>query len=71
MKEDRKQVKLTMSAEMYEQLQQRSAAMSISVPAMCCYFIGEKLAQLKLAEGAGIAAINDLADSMAKQGKPL
>lgn len=71
MTEDRKQVKLTMSAEMYEQLQQRSSAMSISVPAMCCYIIGEKLAQLKLAEGAAIASINEMADSMTKQGKPL
>lgn len=71
MTEDRKQVKLTMSAEMYEDLQQRAKAMSISVPAMCCFILGEKLAQYKLAESAGVAAIQELADSLAKQGKPL
>ena len=50
MTEDRKQVKLTMSVEMYEDLQQRARAMSISVPAMCCFILGEKIAQYNLAE---------------------
>ena len=66
MQEERKQVKLTMSADMYDELQQRAAAMSISVPAMCCYIIGEKLAQFNLAEKAAIEAIREQADNLAK-----
>lgn len=66
MQEERKQVKLTMSADMYDELQRRAAAMSISVPAMCCYILGEKLAQLNLAETAAVTAIKEQADSLSK-----
>ena len=66
MHDERKQVKLTMSCERYDELQERASRMSISVPAMCCYILGEKLAQMRLAEGAGLDALKNLAENFAK-----
>ena len=66
MYDERKQVKLTMSCEMYDELQERASRMSISVPAMCCYILGEKLAQMRLAEDAGLDALKNLAENFAK-----
>lgn len=63
---EKKNIKLTVSAEMYDELSKRAAAMSISVPAMCCYILGEKMAQIKLGERAAIAAIKEQADNMAQ-----
>lgn len=62
---DRKNIKLTVSTEMYDELHKRAVAMSISVPAMCCYILGEKLAQLSLAEQVAAAAIREQADNIA------
>lgn len=62
---DRKNIKLTVSTEMYDELHKRASAMSISVPAMCCYILGEKLAQLNLGEQAAVSAIREQADNIA------
>lgn len=63
---EKKNIKLTVSADMYAELHKRAAAMSISVPAMCCYILGEKLAQLSLGEQAAVAAIREQADNIAR-----
>lgn len=62
---EKKNIKLTVSEEMYNELHKRAAAMSISVPAMCCYILGEKLAQINLGERAAVAAIKEQADNIA------
>lgn len=63
---EKKNIKLTVSAEMYDELSKRASSMSISVPAMCCYILGEKMAQIKLGELAVVAAIKEQADNLAQ-----
>lgn len=60
------QIKLTVTEDMYQELQLRAKSMSISVPAMICYVVGEKLAQQKLAEQAAVRLLSEQVDSLVK-----
>lgn len=61
---EKKNIKLTVSEEMYNELSKRAAAMSISVPAMCCYILGEKMAQIALGERAAVLALQEQAENI-------
>lgn len=59
--EKKRQIKLTVTDEMFEAIKERAERMSISMPSLCCYFIGEKLDQLRLAEQTSVDALKDMA----------
>lgn len=59
-----KTIKLTLTDEMYAEIMKRSNDMSISMPAFCCYIIGEKLHQYKLAEDTAIQMLRAKADEL-------
>lgn len=61
-KQEKKQIKLTVTNEMFEAIKERAERMSISMPSLCCYFIGEKLDQLRLAEQTSVDAVKDIAN---------
>ena len=56
----KKQIKLTVTDEMYNAIRERAEKMSLSIPALCCYYIGEKLYQTDLAENISIDALKDM-----------
>ena len=56
-----KTIKLTLTDEMYAEIMRRSSDMSISMPAFCCYIIGEKPHQYKLAEETAKQILKDKA----------
>lgn len=59
--DEKKILKLTLTPEMFEDIQARSKEMSISMQAFCCYIIGEKLHQYKLAEETAKQILKDKA----------
>lgn len=55
-----RQIKLSVTEEMFQELTERAERMSISVPALCCYFIGEKLDHLKMTEKATLQKFDNI-----------
>ena len=55
-----KQIKLSVTDEMLNELTKRAERMSISVPALCCYLIGEKLDNLKQNEDAVLRKVDSV-----------
>lgn len=55
-----KQIKLSVTETMFNELTDRAERMSISVPALCCYFIGEKLDRLKQQEQVAMQKIDSI-----------
>lgn len=64
MSEKKKAIKLTVTEDMFNEINSRAKKMSISVPAFCCYVIGEKLSQYNLGETTAIETIKDLAENL-------
>lgn len=56
----KKQIKLTVTEEMFNALKVRSEKMSLSVPSLCCYYIGERLYQTDLAENTSVSAVKEI-----------
>lgn len=56
----KKQIKLTVTDDMFNSLKERSQEMSLSVPSLCNYFIAEKLYQIKLAESVSIDSVKNV-----------
>lgn len=55
-----RQIKLSVTESMFNELTDRAERMSISVPALCCYFIGEKLDRLKQQEQVTMQKIDSI-----------
>lgn len=62
-KKCKRQIKLTVTDEMFNAIKERAEKMSISIPSLCCYFIGEKLYQTNLAENASLDAVKQIFDN--------
>lgn len=60
MENKKKQIKLSVTDDMYNAIRERAEKMSLSIPALCCYYIGEKLYQTDLAENISIDALKDM-----------
>lgn len=56
----KKQIKLTVTEEMFNALKVRSEKMSLSIPSLCCYYIGERLYQTDLAENTSVNAVKEI-----------
>lgn len=54
------QIKLSVTPEMYQALKERANLLSLSVPALCCYFIGEKLYQTNFSESIVTDGLQDI-----------
>ena len=59
--EKKRQIKLTATDEKLEAITERALRFCLAMPSLSCYFIGEKLDQLRLAEQTSVDALKDMA----------
>lgn len=56
---NKKCIKLTVSEDMYNAIKNRAEKLSVSMPAFCCFVIGEKLSQYNLGEEIALKSVKD------------
>ena len=59
----KKQIKLTVTEKMFNSLKERANKMSLSVPALYCYYIGEKLYQNDFVENSSFDAVKQIIEN--------
>lgn len=55
----KKCIKLTVSEEMFNAIKCRADKLSVSMPAFCCFVIGEKLNQYNFGEEIALKSVKD------------
>lgn len=63
-------IKLTVTEDMYHRIAARAESMSVSIPAFCCYVVGERLCAYDLAERESVNLLGRLAGDMFNSAAP-